>query len=333
MKKRQLGKQGLIFSELGLGCMPLSWAVYGAIPDESASVSVIHHALELGINFLDTAELYGPYTNESLVGKAIQGKPRDQIIIATKFGFKWDAQGKITGVNSNPLHIRESIEGSLKRLNTDYIDLYYQHRLDPNTPIEDTMQVLAEFVKAGKVRYIGLSEVGPATLRRAHAVHPITALQSEYSFSERNVEEKILPVLRELGIGFVPYSPLGRGFLTGKIKNPDQLDAADFRKATPRFQDENFKHNLQFVEKIKAFSTLHHVTPAQLALAWLLHQGDDIVPIPATKHIQHLEENVKAAEVHLSQDAWHELHQLLDDFHFQGERYPASAMQLIDRKE
>lgn len=331
MQKRKLGQQGLEVSALGLGCMGLTWA-YGPA-DEAESLRVIHRALELGINFLDTAELYGPFTNEDLIGRAIQGKPRDKVIIATKFGFVWDDKKQITGVNSQAEHIRESIEGSLKRLRTDYIDLYYQHRLDPKVPIEETMSVLADFVKAGKVRYVGLSEVGPGTIRRAHAVHPVTALQSEYSFWDRGVEDKILPTLRELGIGFVPFSPLGRGFLTGKIKNIDELDQSDFRQTLPRLQGDNFQYNLKFVELINAFSAAHHVSSPQLALAWLLQKGNDIVPIPGTKRIKYLEENVKAADVDLPQSAWNELDKILTMFSFQGERYNELILKFLDKTE
>jgi len=331
MEKRKLGQQGLEVSALGLGCMGLSWA-YGP-SNEEESIKVIHRALALGINFLDTAEVYGPFNNETLIGRALQGKPRDKIIIATKFGFNWDDNNQICGVNSKPEHIKQSIEGSLKRLKTDYIDLYYQHRLDPNVPIEETIQTLADLVKAGKVRYIGLSEVGPGTLRRAHAVYPITALQSEYSFWDRDVEKKILPTVRALGIGFVPFSPLGRGFLTGKIKNLSGLTSADFRNTLPRLQGDNLQHNLQFVDLITQFSEDHHITPPQLALAWLLHQGKDIVPIPGTKRIHYLEENVGAVKVNLPASAWDELNRLLTSFHFEGERYPDSVSKWVDKTE
>lgn len=324
MKKRKLGQQGLEVSELGLGCMGLSYA-YGPA-DEVESVAVLHKALELGITFFDTAEVYGPFANEELLAKVFKNKNRADIILATKFGFTWSAEKQIDGLNSSPKHIRQSVEGSLKRLNTDYIDLYYQHRLDPNVPIEDTVGTMAELVKEGKVKYLGLSEVGPNTIKRAHAVHPITALQSEYSLWERAVEKNILPTLRELGIGFVPYSPVGRGFLTGKITNLSQLDKTDFRQTLPRFQDENIAHNLRLVEILKEIAVANQVTPAQIALAWLLRQGDDIVPIPGTKHLKYLEENVGATKVELSEADWIMIDNITREFHFQGARYPEALM-------
>jgi len=329
MIQRKLGKQGLMVSALGLGCMGLSWA-YGPT-NETESLRVLQRAFDLGINFFDTAEVYGPYANESLLGYAIQSQSRDKIIIATKFGFTWDEEGKISGLNSQAKHIKQSIEGSLKRLGTDYIDLYYQHRLDPAVPVEDTILTLAELVKEGKIRYIGLSEVSAATLRRAHAVHPITALQSEYSLWDRNVETSVLPTVRELGIGFVPFSPLGRGFLSGKIQNINLLDNTDFRRTLPRLQGEHLEHNLKFIQQISNFSDKHNITPSQLALAWLLKQGDDIVPIPGTKRIDYLEENIKSVDVHLPETSWDELNDILKTFQFQGERYPASMMTFVDK--
>ncbi|HSW93626.1 MAG TPA: aldo/keto reductase [Gammaproteobacteria bacterium] len=331
MKKRKLGTEGLEVSALGLGCMGMSWA-YGPT-DEAESLSVLQRALELGINFWDTAEVYGPFKNEELLGKALKKNSRDQVIIATKFGFSWDEKNEINGVDSSPSHIRKSIEGSLKRLGTDYIDLYYQHRLDPKTPIEDTMETLASFVKAGKVRYIGLSEVGPATIRRAHAVHPVSALQSEYSLWHREIEEKMLPVLRELGIGLVPYSPIGRGFLTGKLSDLNALDKNDFRHNLARFQGENFDHNRILVDRVKTIGAKYNATPVQIALAWILHQGNDIVPIPGTKHIRYLEENAKSVDLELPKTVWNEIDQLLSAFEIKGARYPEKSMKLVDKSE
>lgn len=328
MQKRKLGRQGLEVSAIGLGCMGMSWG-YGSA-DEAESIQVLNRAVELGINFWDTAEVYGPYTNEKLIARALKDIDRKNVILATKFGFAWNANGEINGLDSSPEHIRKSIDGSLKRLGTEYIDLYYQHRLDPNTPIEATVSVLADLVKEGKVRYIGLCEVGPGTIRRAHAVHPITAIQSEYSLWDRGVEEKVLLTVRELGIGFVPYSPTGRGFLTGKIKGLHELEKSDFRQNLPRFQKENFEHNIKLVEKIRDIASIHHVTPVQIALAWLLKQGDNIVPIPGTRHIQHLEENASAVDVKLSQSAWDSIDQFLSSFKIQGPRYPESSMKMID---
>ncbi|HSW68623.1 MAG TPA: aldo/keto reductase [Gammaproteobacteria bacterium] len=331
MQKRKLGSQGLEVSALGLGCMGMSWA-YGAA-DKTESLGVLQRALELGINFWDTAEVYGPLKNEELLGEALKKTPRDKVIIATKFGFTWDEKNEINGTNSSPSHIRKSIDGSLKRLGTDYIDLYYQHRLDPKTPIEETIQVLAEFVGAGKIRYIGLSEVGPGTIRRAHAVYPISALQSEYSLWNRGVEEKILPTLRELNIGLVPYSPIGRGFLTGKILNLSSLDKNDFRQNLPRLQDENLAHNSILIEMIKTIAEKYHASPVQVALAWLLHQGNDIVPIPGTKHIRYLEENAKSTNLNFPEIAWDEITQFLSTFEVKGARYPEKSMKLLDNSD
>jgi aryl-alcohol dehydrogenase-like predicted oxidoreductase len=287
----------------------------------------------LGVNFWDTAELYGPFKNEELLGRALKSVSRDAVVIATKFAFTFDAKGERTGLNSRPDHIKKTVEGSLKRLGTDHIDLYYQHRLDPQTPIEDTVGAMAELVKEGKVRYLGLSEVGPAILRRAHAVHPLTALQSEYSLWERGVEEKILPVLRELGIGLVPYSPIGRGFLTGAFQSPEQLAGDDWRRDNPRFQGENFKRNLRLVEEVQRIAAAAGVTAAQVALAWLLGQGEDIVPIPGTKRIKYLEENAAAADLRLDPSLWSRLDAVLAGFQTSGARYPENAMKFIDRSE
>jgi aryl-alcohol dehydrogenase-like predicted oxidoreductase len=328
MYKRKLGAQGLEVSALGLGCMGMSWA-YGPT-DDAESVRVLHRALDLGIQFWDTAEVYGPFRNEELLGRALRGKPRQNVVIATKFAFKFNENGQPDGLDSSPVNIRKSIEGSLRRLGTDYIDLYYQHRLDPNTPIEDTVGTVADLIRAGKVRYIGLSEVGPATLRRAHAVHPISALQSEYSLWERGVEGRILPAVRELGIGFVAYSPIGRGMLGGAIHSQAELTDADFRRNHPRFAGENFAHNLRLVDAIRDIASANHATPAQVALAWILKQGDDIVPIPGTKRIRYLEENAKAADLNLSPSAWSALDIVLESFQTAGARYPEAMMQWID---
>lgn len=328
MQKRKLGKQGLEVPALGLGCMGMSWA-YGK-GDETESIRVLHRALEMGMNFWDTAELYGPYANEELLGRALKDQSREEIIIATKFGFAPDSQGELSQLNSSPAHIKKSIEGSLKRLGTDYIDLYYQHRLDPNTPIEETVGAMAELVQAGKVKYLGLSEVSSETLHRANLIYPISVLQSEYSMWERNVEETILPAVRELGIGFVAYSPIGRGFLTGKIKSVDQLDESDRRRAHPRFQGENILHNMQLVDVLDAIAETHSVTPAQIAIAWVLRQGHDIVPIPGTKQVKYLEENAEAVTLNLPDAVWNLIDETLASFQTAGIRYPQSVMRTID---
>ena len=328
MKQRKLGTQGLTVSCLGLGCMGMTWA-YGTDRDAGEAVATIHEAIDLGINFLDTAEVYGPFTNEELVGKAIQGR-RNQVVIATKFGFVFDETGKITAADSRPQHIREVVEASLRRLNTDCIDLLYQHRVDPNVPIEDAVGVMAEFVRAGKVRYLGLSEAGPSTLRRAMKVHPISALQSEYSLFEREVEAEVLPACRELGIGFVPYSPLGRGLITGKVKRAEEYAADnDNRRGIPRFQGENFDRNMKRVEAVKTLAAKKGLTPGQLALAWLLDRGDDIVPIPGTKRRTYLRENAAAADVVLTAEDRKYLEERLPPV--AGERYSEQAMKMIDR--
>jgi aryl-alcohol dehydrogenase-like predicted oxidoreductase len=288
MQKRKLGPQGLQVSALGLGCMGMSWA-YGQ-GDDAESIRVLHRALELGINFWDTAEIYGPFTNEELLGRALRGKPRQSVIVATKFAWRFGPKGEQLALDSNPAHIKKALEGSLRRLGTDYIDLYYQHRLDPNTRIEDTTGALADLIREGKVRHIGLSEVGPGTIRRAHAVHPVTAIQSEYSLWERSAKEKVLPTLRELGIGFVAYSPIGRGFLSGRVKSLSDLDESDWRRKNPRFQGENFEHNFKLVEIVEEITSANHATPAQVALAWLLREGSDVVPIPGTKQVRYLVE-------------------------------------------
>ena len=290
----------LTVSRIGLGAMGMSHGYTGAGSDDTESIRTIHRALDLGVTFLDTAEIYGPYINEELVGRALKGR-RDQVVLATKFGLVSHAGKGAWNLDSSPANIRTAVEGSLKRLGTDHIDLYYQHRVDPNTPIEDTVGAVAELVSEGKVRHIGLSAAGADTIRRAHAVHPITALQSEYSLWTRDLEPEILPLLRELGIGLVPFSPLGHGFLTGTIRSPEQFDDdADFRKTNPRFTGENFQRNLRIADEVQAVAAEVGATPAQVALAWLLAQGDDIAPIPGTKRVSRVEENTAADAVDLS---------------------------------
>ena len=288
-----LGTNGPEVSRLGLGCMGMSDFYTGHGTDEQGSIATIHRALELGIDFFDTAEIYGPFLNEELVGRALAGH-RSEVTIATKFGFIQHLGDGTRGLDGRPENARLALEGSLKRLGTDYIDIFYQHRMDPNVPIEETVGALAEFVQQGKIRYIGLSEAAPETIRRAHAVHPITALQTEYSLWSRDPEAEILPTVRELGIGFVPYSPLGRGFLTGTIRSLDQLDEKDFRRNNPRFEGENLEANIRIVEQVDAVAAELGAKPGQVALAWLLAQGDDIAPIPGTKRVSYLEENAAA---------------------------------------
>lgn len=330
MQQRKLGNQGLEVSSIGLGCMGLTWA-YAPLKDDQEAMKILHRSLELGINFWDTAEVYGPYNNEALLGRVLQKINRQDVIIATKFGFQITQQLEVNGLNSCPAHIRKSVEGSLKRLNTDYIDLYYQHRLDPKVPIEDTVIELSNLVKEGKIKYLGLSEVGVNTIRRAHSIHPISVVQTEYSLWERGVEQNILPVLKELGIGFVAYSPLGRGFLAGGIEKRDYFDPSDWRYTSfPRLNADNFAHNLKLVKQIKDLSDNYQIKPAQLALAWLLRQNDYIVPIPGTKKVQYLEENVGALQLSLPASAWISLDCLLSSFQPSGLRYPEEHMQLID---
>lgn len=326
MKTRKLGQ--LEVSMIGLGCMGMS-EFYGG-RDENEAMATIHRALELGVTFLDTADMYGVGQNEELVGRAIQGR-RDQVVLATKFGNVRGEDGSFKGVNGKPEYVRQACEASLKRLNVDVIDLYYQHRVDPNTPIEETVGAMADLVRQGKVRYLGLSEAAPATIRRAHAVHPITALQTEYSLWSRDPEDEILPTVRELGIGFVPYSPLGRGFLTGKIKSIDDLEADDYRRNSPRFQGENFQRNLDLLREIETIANDKGCTPSQLALAWVLSQGDDIVPIPGTKHRDLLEMNVAATNVRLTQDDLDRIDQVMPKGAAAGTRYAAPGMAALNR--
>ena len=328
MKTRKLGNQGLEVSELGLGCMGMS-EFYGS-GDEQEAIATIHHALDLGVNFLDTADMYGPFTNEKLVGRAIKDR-RDRVIIATKFGNVRSAEGGWLGINGKPEYVRQSCDASLQRLGVDVIDLYYQHRVDVTVPIEETVGAMAELVQQGKVRYLGLSEAAPATIRRAQAIHPISALQTEYSLWSRDPEDEILPTLRELGIGFVPYSPLGRGFLTGAIASPDDFAPDDFRRISPRFQGENFAKNLELVEQVKAIATEKGITAGQLALAWLLAQGDDIVPIPGTKRRKYLEENIGAATVTLTAEDIHRINAVAPQGIAAGDRYPAQNMSALNR--
>jgi aryl-alcohol dehydrogenase-like predicted oxidoreductase len=325
MKHISLG--GLDVSRIGLGTMAMSGYYLDPDSSEAESIRTIHRALDLGVTHLDTAEIYGPYVNEKLVGRAIKGR-RDQFVLATKFGFVSHAGGGAGVLDSSPANIRTAVEGSLKRLGTDHIDLYYQHRVDPNTPVEDTVGALAELVAEGKVRHIGLSEAGPATISRAHAVHPITALQTEYSLWTRDPEAELLPLLRELGIGFVPYSPLGHGFLTGKIRSPEQLADDDWRKTNPRFTGENFQRNLRIVGEVEAVASEAGATPAQVALAWLLAQGDDIAPIPGTKRVSRVEENTAADRVELSAEQIERLNSLTPAA---GERHEEAQMATIDR--
>ena len=326
MKTATLGD--LTVSRIGLGAMGMSFAFTGAGSDDAESIRTIHRALDLGVNFIDTAEVYGPYVNEELVGKAIKDR-RDDVVLATKFGMISHSGREQGQLDSSPASIRTAVEGSLKRLGTDHIDLYYQHRVDPATPIEETVGALAELVQEGKVRYIGLSEAGPDTLRRANAVHQITALQTEYSLWSRDPEDEILPTCRELGIGFVAYSPLGRGFLTGAIQSIDDLDEDDYRRFSPRFQGENFQRNLDLVTRISELAADKAVTPAQLALAWVLSQGEDIVPIPGTKRRARLEENAAAVDVVLRDDELREIADALPEA--AGQRYPEAMMQSVNR--
>src|SRR5438874_2361021 len=329
MQKRRLGNN-LEVSALGLGCMGMSFA-YGT-PEERdgrESIATIHRAIELGVTFFDTAEVYGPYTNEELLARAFEGQ-RDRVTIATKFGFKIE-NGAMAGLNSRPEHIREAVEGSLRRLATDRIDLLYQHRVDPAVPIEDVVGVMSDLVSEGKVRFLGLSEAGEQTIRRAHAVHPIAALQSEYSLWERNLEPRIIPLLRELGIGLVPFAPLGRGFLTGSVKRAEEYPERDYRHNDPRYQGENFDANMRAASAVREVAEQKGASPGQIALAWLLHKGPDIVPIPGTKRRQYLEENVGAADVSLSDEEMSRLDAALSPENVSGPRYTEKQMATVDR--
>jgi aryl-alcohol dehydrogenase-like predicted oxidoreductase len=328
MQKRKLGSQGLEVTALGLGCMGMS-EFYGQ-GDEAESIATIHRALELGIGFIDTADMYGPFTNEMLVGKAIRNR-RDAVVLATKFGNVRGPNREFLGIRGDAAYVREACEASLKRLGVDHIDLYYQHRVDPKVPIEETVGAMAELVKAGKVRYLGLSEAAPATIRRAHAVHPISVLQTEYSLWSRDAESEILPTVRELGIGYVAYSPLGRGFLTGQIRSIDDLAPDDYRRNSPRFQGDNFQRNLDLVQEVARMAQEKGCSPAQLALAWVLAQGEDIVPIPGSKRRRNLEDNVGALGVKLSAEDLQRIDRVLPPGAAAGERYAAPQMQALNR--
>jgi aryl-alcohol dehydrogenase-like predicted oxidoreductase len=331
LQTRHLGGSGLEVSAIGLGCMGMSFA-YGAPEerDERESIATLHRAMELGVTFFDTAEAYGPYTNEELLARAFQGK-RDRVVIATKFGFAFDERAGLAGLDSRPAHVREAVEGSLRRLQTDHIDLLYQHRVDRTVPIEDVVGAMATLVREGKVRHLGLSEAGEQTIRRAHAVHPIAAIQSEYSLWERNLEPRIIPVLRELGIGLVPFAPLGRGFLTGSAKRAEEYPEGDYRRGDPRYQAGNFEANMRAASAVGELAARKGVSAGQVALAWLLHKGPDIVPIPGSKGRKHLEENAGAAAVSLSADELAALDAALSPDKIAGPRYDEKRMAQVDR--
>ncbi len=327
LPQRTLGRQGLVVSAIGLGCMGMSQS-YGT-PDDAESVATIHRALELGVDYLDTAEVYGPFTNETLLGRALKGR-RDGVVVATKFGFAID-DGKVAGVDSRPAHIRDVVDASLKRLGLTHIDLLYQHRVDPAVPIEEVVGTVSRLIEAGKVRFLGLSEAGVDTIRRAHATHPVSVLQSEYSLWERNLEAEIIPLLRELGIGLTPFSPLGRGFLTGTAKRAEDYPATDYRRTDPRYEGANYDANMEAAAKVAAIAEQKGVKPGQIALAWLLAKGDDIAPIPGTKRRTFLEENVAAVSIALSAQDVQELDAALPPGSVAGPRYTERQMAMVDR--
>jgi aryl-alcohol dehydrogenase-like predicted oxidoreductase len=331
MQTRTLGRNGPRVSALGLGCMGMS-AFYGGRSDDAAAIAVIHAALDHGVTLIDTADMYGPHTNEVLVGKALAGR-REQVVLATKFGIKLDPNDpSVRGIDGRPDYVQSACDASLQRLGVDHIDLYYQHRVDPNVPIEDTVGAMARLVEQGKVRFLGLSEAAAATIRRAHAVHPITAVQSEYSLWSRDPEsDQVLDTVRELGIGFVPYSPLGRGFLTGAIRSPEDFEADDYRRHSPRFQGENFARNLHLVEQVRTLAQAKGVTPGQLALAWVLAQGEDLVPIPGTKRLAYMEENLGALQVTLSAAERAQIEAIFPADAAAGTRYPPAMMATLQR--